>query len=58
MSISSIAPSPPVNPPAASAPQTPVANTNSSDNDAQQASDAPVPPPLPPGQGTRVDQFV
>jgi hypothetical protein len=57
MSISSIsAPAPvappAVNPPVVSAPQTP------DDSDTAQATRATVPAPLPPGQGTRVDQIV
>ncbi len=58
MSISSITPSTPVNPPATvSAPPTPNVNTDSDGSDTQ-AARATVPAPLPPGQGTRVDQFV
>jgi hypothetical protein len=56
MSISSISTPAPVvppavNPPVVSAPQTPDAGDT-------QATRATVPAPLPPGQGTRVDQIV
>jgi hypothetical protein len=59
MSISSVAASTPivppvVNPPVDSAPKAPDATPD----DAVQATRATVPAPLPPGQGTRVDQIV
>jgi len=48
--VAPVAP-PVVNPPVVSAPQTPDAGDT-------QATRATVPAPLPPGQGTRVDQIV
>jgi hypothetical protein len=59
MSISSISASTPVNPvppPAASASKTPDAQTAADTNDASTAQ-PPVQAPLPPGQGTRIDQL-
>jgi hypothetical protein len=64
MSVSSISATPPVTPvavtPAAvssSPPSTPAAPSN--DNDADDSSSAPpAQAPLPPGQGTRIDQLV
>jgi len=58
MSISSVAAPAPVQPAyTASQPTTPVV---SNDNDADDAGAAqpPAPAPLPPGQGTRIDQLV
>ena len=57
MSISSIPASPPVIPPATSAPQAPAAQANGDTTDAG-ASQPAVQAPLPPGQGTRIDQLV
>jgi hypothetical protein len=57
MSISSIPASAPVTPPATSAPQAPAARTDGDANDAS-ASQPAVKAPLPPGQGTRIDQLV
>jgi hypothetical protein len=59
MSISSIAvstPVNPVNPPGTSASKTPDAQTAADANDAG-ATQPPVQAPLPPGQGTRIDQI-
>ena len=50
--VAPVAPPPAVNPPVVSAPQTP------DDGETAQATRATVPAPLPPGQGTRVDQIV
>lgn len=57
MTISSIPASPPVTLPDTSAPQTPVVQADASANDAGAAQPT-VQAPLPPGQGTRVDQLV
>jgi hypothetical protein len=57
MSISSIAAPAPVNPPATSMPKAPDATNDNNADDAGAAA-RPVPPPLPPGQGTRIDQLV
>lgn len=57
MSISSIPASAPVIPPATSAPKAPAAQADGDANDAG-ASQPAVQAPLPPGQGTRVDQLV
>jgi hypothetical protein len=56
MSVSSVSPSPSVPPvdTSATAPKPAQAATDSSNSDAYQP---PVKPPLPPGQGTRVDQL-
>jgi hypothetical protein len=56
MSISSIAASPPVNRPVASPPNAP-AQPNANANDTR-ASQPPLPAPLPPGQGMRLNQLV
>jgi hypothetical protein len=59
MSISSISasiPVNPVNPPGTSASKTPNAQTAGDTNDAG-AAQPPVQAPLPPGQGTRIDQL-
>lgn len=59
MSISSISastPVNPVNPPATSASKTPDAQTADDTNGAS-AAQPPVQAPLPPGQGTRIDQL-
>jgi hypothetical protein len=56
MSISSITASTPVNPPATSTAPTPNVQTDSDANDAG-AAQPPVQAPLPPGQGTRIDQI-
>ena len=57
MSISSIPASAPVIPPVTSAPQAPAAQADGDANDAGAAQPA-VQAPLPPGQGTRVNQLV
>jgi hypothetical protein len=56
MSISSIAASTPVSPPATSTSQTTSAQTAGDTTDAG-ASQPPAQAPLPPGQGTRIDQI-
>jgi hypothetical protein len=56
MSISSIAPSAPVNPPAASQPKAPDVKIDGDANDAG-ASQPTVLAALPPGQGTRINQI-
>jgi len=59
MSISSISASIPVspaNPPGTSTSKTPDAQTSGATNDAS-AAQPPVQAPLPPGQGTRIDQL-
>ena len=57
MSISSIPASPPVIPPATSAPKAPDVQADGDANDAG-AAQPPVQAALPPGQGTRIDQLV
>ncbi len=57
MSISSVAPCPPYSMPEASAPQTPQVKPEPQAGDAN-AYQPPAPAPLPPGQGTRIDQLV
>ena len=57
MSVSSIPASTPLIPPAFSASQAPAAQADGDANDAGAAQPA-VQAPLPPGQGTRVDQLV
>jgi hypothetical protein len=57
VSVSAIAPSAPITPPQASAPQTADPTLDASAGDASEAQPTP-PPPLPPGQGTRVNQLV
>jgi hypothetical protein len=56
-SISSIPSSPPVTPPAASAPKAPDPAIDGDADDAG-AAQPQVQAPLPPGQGTRVNQLV
>jgi hypothetical protein len=55
MSISSVAASPPVHMLQSSEPKAPDVKTG---NDANNAVQPPAPAPLPPGQGTRIDQIV
>ena len=66
MSISTIAsstPAPPAPPVESKAPEkvipdkTPEVKSDADANDAASAYQPPAPPPLPPGQGTRVDQW-
>jgi len=57
MSVSSIPPSPPVTPPYTSPPQPPAVQADGDANDAG-AAQPPAQAPLPPGQGTRVNQLV
>ena len=59
MSVSSISATPPATP-VASKQQPPSAPAPSNDNDADDSSSAqpPAQAPLPPGQGTRIDQLV
>jgi hypothetical protein len=57
MSISSIAAPAPVNPPATSMPKAPNATNDNNADDAGAVAPT-VPSPLPPGQGTRIDQLV
>jgi hypothetical protein len=57
MSVSSIPPSPPVTPPYTSPPQAPPVQADGDANDAG-AAQPPAQAPLPPGQGTRVNQLV
>jgi hypothetical protein len=57
MSVSSIAASTPVQPVAAVQPKAPDASNDSDANDAGAAQPT-VQAPLPPGQGTRIDQLV
>jgi hypothetical protein len=56
MSISSVTASPPVQPAATVQPQKPDATKDTDASDA--GAQPPVPAPLPPGQGTRIDQLV
>jgi hypothetical protein len=56
MSVSSIPASTPVAPPAPSQPPAPNLNNDPNANTASRAQPT-VPAPLPPGQGTRVDQI-
>jgi hypothetical protein len=56
MSVSSIPASTPVPPPAPSQPQAPNVSNDANANTASRAQ-PPVAAPLPPGQGTRVDQI-
>jgi hypothetical protein len=55
-SISTVAAPPPVQPLQASAPQTAPAKTDG-DNDTDNSAAPPAQAPLPPGQGTRIDQI-
>ncbi len=55
MSVSSVSTSVPVQP-VVSQPKPPEANDNNRNDDASNAQ--PVKAPLPPGQGTRIDQLV
>ena len=59
MSVSSVSATPPVTPVVSnSQPSTPPAPSNDNDNDADDSSSAqPAQAPLPPGQGTRIDQL-
>ena len=58
MSISSVSATAPVQPPYVTTSQTPKPAV-SNDNDADDSSSAPpAQAPLPPGQGTRIDQLV
>jgi len=57
VSVSAIAPSAPLTAPQAIAPKTADPTLDASAGDASEAQPTP-PPPLPPGQGTRVDQLV
>ena len=57
MSVSSIPASPPVTPPA-SPPTPPPSAQASTDNTDAGAAQPQAPAPLPPGQGTRIDQLV
>jgi hypothetical protein len=57
MNISSIAASTPVQPATAVQPQKPDATNDQDANDAGAAQPT-VQPPLPPGQGTRINQLV
>jgi len=56
MSVSSITAPAPSIPQDISAPKTPPAQTDASAGDASEAQ-PPAPAPLPPGQGTRIDQL-
>jgi hypothetical protein len=60
MSISSIPASPPapITYPSPSATQAPAAKTDTDARDPTASQSPPAPAPLPPGQGTRVDQLV
>jgi hypothetical protein len=63
MSISSISSSPAVQPPTKivtepAQPTPPVVNNNDDDSDDAGAAQQVTPAPLPPGQGTRIDQLV
>ena len=57
MNVSSIPASPPVTPPYTTPPKAPDVQANNDANDAG-AAQPPVQAPLPPGQGTRVNQLV
>jgi hypothetical protein len=57
MTISSVAPSAPISSPPVTEPQTPQVKNETSADDAN-AYQPPPPAPLPPGQGTRIDQLV
>jgi len=56
MNISSISAPPPVNPPDTSASTTPAVQPADDSNDAS-AAQPPAQAPLPPGQGTRINQL-
>jgi hypothetical protein len=56
MNVSSIPASPPVTPPAS--PPTPPTAQASTDNTDAGAAQPQAPAPLPPGQGTRINQLV
>jgi hypothetical protein len=58
MSISSISAPPAVQPAYTANQNTPPIVNNSNDNDDAGAAQPPTPAPLPPGQGTRIDQLV
>jgi hypothetical protein len=58
MSISSISAPPPVQPAYTANQNTPPVVNNNNDNDDAGAAQPPTPAPLPPGQGTRIDQLV
>ncbi len=58
MSISSVSAPSPVQPPYVTTSQTPTAPaSNGNDSDDAGAPQPPVQAPLPPGQGTRIDQL-
>jgi hypothetical protein len=58
MSISSVSATPPVTPAASNNPPSPPpAPSNDNDSD-ESSSTQPAQAPLPPGQGTRIDQLV
>jgi hypothetical protein len=57
MNVSSIPPSAPVTPPDISTPKAPDVQADGDANDAG-AAQPPAQAPLPPGQGTRVNQLV
>ncbi|MEO6840720.1 MAG: hypothetical protein ABI192_08140 [Bradyrhizobium sp.] len=58
MTISSISAPPPVQPTYTASQTTPPVVNNDNDNDDAGAAQPPTPAPLPPGQGTRIDQLV
>jgi hypothetical protein len=58
MTISSISATPPVQPTYTANQNTPPVVNNDNDNDDAGAAQPPNPAPLPPGQGTRIDQLV
>ena len=58
MSISSISAPPPIQPTYTASQTTPPVVNNDNDNDDAGAAQPPTPAPLPPGQGTRIDQLV
>jgi hypothetical protein len=57
MNVSSIPPLAPISPPDTSAPKAPPVQADADANDAG-AAQPPAQAPLPPGQGTRVNQLV
>ena len=58
MSVSSISAPPPVQPTYAANQNTPPVVKSDNDNGDAGAAQPPTPAPLPPGQGTRIDQLV
>jgi len=58
VSISSISAPPPIQPTYTASQTTPPVVNNDNDNDDAGAAQPPTPAPLPPGQGTRIDQLV